>query len=47
MDIMPQAKDVKVYKQILEQNKDIQDLLDKIVFDTHMVKSGLMKIVCC
>ncbi|WP_287911874.1 phenol degradation transcriptional regulator MobR [Acinetobacter sp.] len=32
---MPQAKNVKVYKQILEQNKDIQDLLDKIVFDTR------------
>lgn len=32
---MPKAKDVKVYKQILEQNKDIQDLLDKIVFDTR------------
>ena len=32
---MPKAKDVKVYKQILEQNKDIQDLLDKIIFDTE------------
>lgn len=32
---MPKAKDVKVYKQILEQNKDIQDLLDKIIFDTQ------------
>ncbi|KXZ70475.1 phenol degradation transcriptional regulator MobR [Acinetobacter venetianus] len=32
---MPKAKDVKVYKQILEQNKDIQDLLDKITFDTE------------
>ncbi|SPL70484.1 phenol degradation transcriptional regulator MobR [Acinetobacter stercoris] len=31
---MPQANDVKLYKQILEQNKDIQDLLDKIVFDS-------------
>ena len=32
---MPPAKDVKVYKKILEQNKDIQDLLDKIVFDAQ------------
>lgn len=32
---MPQAKDVKFYKQLLEQNKDIQDLLDKIHFDTQ------------
>ncbi|AXQ22872.1 AAA family ATPase [Acinetobacter wuhouensis] len=32
---MPKAKDVKVYKRILEQNKDIQDLLDKIIFDTE------------
>ncbi|TCM68300.1 regulatory Fis family protein [Acinetobacter calcoaceticus] len=32
---MPQAKDVKFYKHILEQNKDIQDLLDKIQFDTQ------------
>ncbi|WP_307001214.1 phenol degradation transcriptional regulator MobR [Acinetobacter baylyi] len=32
---MPKAKDVKVYKQILEQNKEIQDLLDKIVFDSR------------
>ena len=32
---MPQTKDVKFYKQWLEQNKDIQDLLDKIHFDTQ------------
>ncbi|EPF73556.1 phenol degradation transcriptional regulator MobR [Acinetobacter rudis] len=32
---MPQAKDVKFYKQLLEQNKEIQDLLDKIHFDTQ------------
>lgn len=32
---MPQAKDVKFYKQWLEHNKDIQDLLDKIHFDTQ------------
>lgn len=32
---MPQNKDVKFYKQWLEQNKDIQDLLDKIHFDTQ------------
>lgn len=31
---MPQANNVKLYKQILEQNTDIQDLLDKIVFDS-------------
>jgi len=34
MDIMPQANNVKLYKQILEQHTDIQDLLDKIVFDS-------------
>lgn len=31
---MPQANNVKLYKQILEQHTDIQDLLDKIVFDS-------------
>lgn len=32
---MPQAKDARFYKQLLEQNKEIQDLLDKIHFDTQ------------
>ncbi|WP_374572323.1 phenol degradation transcriptional regulator MobR [Acinetobacter sp.] len=32
---MPQAKDAAFYTQILEKNKDIQDLLDKIQFDTR------------
>ena len=32
---MPQAKDAKFYTQILEKNKDIQDLLDKIQFDSQ------------
>ena len=32
---MPQAKDAKFYTQILEQHKDIRDLLDKIQFDSQ------------
>ncbi len=33
--VMPQAKDANFYTQILEKNKDIQDLLDKIQFDSQ------------
>lgn len=32
---MSQAKDAKLYKHYFEHNKDIQDLLDKIHFDTE------------
>lgn len=31
---MPHTQDLKHYKQLLEHNQDIQDLLDKIQFDT-------------
>ena len=32
---MPHTQDLKHYKQLLEHNQDIQDLLDKIQFDTE------------
>ncbi|WP_104489759.1 phenol degradation transcriptional regulator MobR [Acinetobacter indicus] len=32
---MPYTQDLKHYKQLLEHNQDIQDLLDKIQFDTE------------
>ena len=32
---MPQAKDVKLYKHVLDHNKAIQDLLDNIHFDAQ------------